>query len=473
MSEDPTTAHRRPGDFRIGDHRRLRWLGVWLPAAGVGLLIVLMALVIRLGCPRPLMAHLAAIVIAAGGAYVFSRFVFRIVERKEREILRRNRELAAMNAVAAVVNESLDLNEVLNRSLESVLEVTGADAGEIFLWDDEHESMTQRAFRGQFREAFEEITRFRRNEGLPGRIAQSRAPIVIHDLHRDERFLRKKVTQVGFQSFAGVPLSAKGKVAGVMGIAYLETGRLSTEDVKLLGVLGSQIGIAIENATLYSRLREMAMLEERHRIAREMHDGLAQDLGYVHLKLSELLEATSPSPAASVRDELAGLRKVIGGAYEDVRQAIFGLKVMVSRGLGLVPTLAEYLHDFGEQADLEVKLTIAEELATRLSPQAEVQLIRIIQEALTNVRKHARARRAWVGFEANGDSVEVVIRDDGRGFDTGAAHRSGKDSFGMQTMRERAESVKGTLEVDSRPEEGTRVIVRLPMEDREVASWTP
>jgi two-component system sensor histidine kinase DegS len=195
-----------------------------------------------------------------------------------------------------------------------------------------------------------------------------------------------------------------------------------------------------------------------------MHDGLAQELGYLHLKMGELESNPSISP---VREEVGLMKTVVARAYEDVRHAIFGLKMMASQGLGLVPTLAEYLHEFQAQTGIAVKLKVVDETATRFSPQVEIQLIRIIQEALSNVRRHAQARQAWLVFDSRGPTAEVTIRDDGRGFDTAEAARPGRAAFGLQTMQERAESTGGTLEVGSQTGKGTRVIVRLPLVGKE------
>ncbi|MFQ5767576.1 MAG: GAF domain-containing protein [Acidobacteriota bacterium] len=441
---------------------------------GIGLLIGLVAILFlypHLGWPSLMAAYLTTMGIVTTGAYLFSRFIFRVVQQNEEAIVRRNKELAALNAVGAVVNESLELEEVLNRALEKVLEVTGAHSAEIFLGEEGTGDLVLHAFSGLHGEAFREIVRFRLNEGFPGLIAQTREPIVVHDLARDPRFLRKRVTEAGFRCFAGVPLMSKGKIVGVMGIACLEANRITVEDVNLLGVLGHQIGLAIENARLYAQLREMTMLEERQRIAREMHDGLAQELGYFYLKLGELEEGIFTRPLPRLRKELTWLKSVVEAAYREVRQAIFGLKMMVSRDLGLIPTLVEYLHDFSAQTGIAVELKNLDERATRLSPHAEVQLIRIIQEALANVRKHARAKRAWVIFEMAEEEAKITVRDDGSGFQEREAS-SDRSSFGLQTMRERAESVGGTIEIKSSRKQGTEVIVRFPLTVQEAASWT-
>ncbi len=165
-------------------------------------------------------------------------------------------------------------------------------------------------------------------------------------------FLEREIKQAGFRSFAGLPLRSKGKIVGVMGVFALDPERLKAEDVDLLGALGNQVGLAVENARLYAQVKAMSIEEERQRIAREMHDGLAQQLGYLHLKSAELEAHPSTS---SMQEEIRRIKKVTDEAYEEVRQAIFGLK-MVSRHLGLVPALTEYLHECSQQTGISIEL---------------------------------------------------------------------------------------------------------------------
>lgn len=210
----------------------------------------------------------------------------------------------------------------------------------------------------------------------------------------------------------------------------------------------------------------MAVVKERQRIARELHDSLAQHLGYLHLRLADIERRVATEPSNALEAELGDLRKVAREAYEEARQGIFGLRTMVSRSLGLIPTLTEYLHEWSRQAGIAVDLRAGVEESLALAPVVEVQLIGIIQEALANVRKHARARRVVVTVERATELVTVSIRDDGVGFDPLRLPEEGRRSFGVETMRERADAVGGKLTLTSRPGEGTTVEMQVPLKEQ-------
>lgn len=209
------------------------------------------------------------------------------------------------------------------------------------------------------------------------------------------------------------------------------------------------------------RLKGLAVLEERERIAREIHDGLGQALGSLLVKIRGA--ALRDLPDVKARVALDEAEKIAEEAYAEVRQSIFGLRTIVTRSLGLIPTLAEYLHDFSRQCGITTDLQVPHETAIRLSLRAEIQLIRVIQEALTNVRRHAQARRAWVSFRVQGEVLEAVIGDDGRGFDLTEVQTRARGHFGLQTMQERSQAVGGKLDIDAAPGKGTKVSVTLPL----------
>jgi len=190
-----------------------------------------------------------------------------------------------------------------------------------------------------------------------------------------------------------------------------------------------------------------------------MHDGFAQSLALLSLKLQTALALPDTPPA--VVDLLQEMSDVTQQAYQDVRQTIFGLRTFVSRGLGLEPALTEYLHEFSVQNGIAVDLDIGDGALARLPKDSEVQVVRIIQEALVNVRKHAAAGHASVRFCRDRGLIRILIEDDGAGWDPAQAQKSALH-FGLQTMRERAEGLGGRLEVHSAPGQGTRIVASIP-----------
>jgi len=215
---------------------------------------------------------------------------------------------------------------------------------------------------------------------------------------------------------------------------------------------------------LFEQVRRLAILEERDRLAREMHDSLGQVLGFVNLKTKVAQDMITRGRARDAGEELAQMRSAVQDAYEEVRQAILSLRT-TPHGQGLVPSLREYAGRLRDQTGLDVRVESSDGLD--LAPAVEAQVIRIVQEALTNVRKHAAARSVTVRFTRTGREVSVTITDDGRGFDVAAVEAAKSMHFGLLTMRERAESIGGVLTVRSGVGQGTTVELRIPGGERE------
>lgn len=245
---------------------------------------------------------------------------------------------------------------------------------------------------------------------------------------------------------------------GVLHVGTREPREFSDGEVELLAGLATQAAVAIERTRLSEEVRSLAAVEERERLAREMHDGLAQSLGLLHLKLQAALSRGADSPALA--QDLQEMVHVTASAYEDVRQSIFGLRTFVSRGLGIVATLTEYLHEFSARTGIAVELEVPGGPVGVVPPATEVQAVRIIQEALTNVRKHAATNCARVRIQREGAWLRVAVEDEGVGWDAAAAQNG--LHFGLQMMRERAEGLGGRLEVHAAPGQGTRVVATLP-----------
>jgi signal transduction histidine kinase len=222
--------------------------------------------------------------------------------------------------------------------------------------------------------------------------------------------------------------------------------------------------MAAENARLFGQVQNMAALEERERIAREIHDGLAQVLGFLGIKTRVAQQQLSQGRIPQVEKDLEQMREIVQNAYDEVRQSILSLRTAGELEKGLRHAIEESASDFAEQNSIPVEVALAEVGEVSFPPEAEVQLVRIVQEALANVRKHSRAGRVGVRLLRTGGEAVLTVEDDGAGFDLADAAAKGRRCFGLQTMRERAESIGARLDVVSAPGQGTRIEVRLDLE---------
>lgn len=250
------------------------------------------------------------------------------------------------------------------------------------------------------------------------------------------------------------------------------TGRLGTlwvtraepftdRDRSFLANLAGLAGIALTNARVREQDRQREVLAERTRIARELHDSMAQVLGALHLRLRMLETFPSVAGDPDAAAEVAAMAHLADEAYRDVREAILGLRSADREHLTLEQQLAAHIAAFGEQTGITTTFHNDTGGPIRLSPRAEVHLVRVVQEALTNVRKHAGAGHATVTVTAAEGSTVFTIADDGRGFEVPEGAPS-SDGYGLFTMRDRLSLLHGTLAVESAPGAGTRVVATVP-----------
>ena len=243
-------------------------------------------------------------------------------------------------------------------------------------------------------------------------------------------------------------------------------------DRELLGALADMAAIAVGTARLREAEQQFTIVAERDRIARELHDSIAQVLGVIHLRLRSLEPEVQDVPGNGVATEIGDLAEIADEAYKDVREAILGLRESVTSADGLEGALGEYLRKYSRQTGIKATLHCNGSARRALTPRSEIQLLRVVQEALTNVRKHAGAQHATVSLNAEDGVVTLAVVDDGSGFDPGRLEEALDHGFGLASMRERVEQIGGTLAVHTAPGKGTRVEVRLQQEEQRAAHAT-
>ena len=381
----------------------------------------------------------------------------RLYQQTDEILQARVKERSALYAIAEMVNQS-DLDVVLQVALDSAIGVTGMDSGGILLLDPSTGELFLRAHRVGSPEFLQAFSHAKADEGLMPRMLNS--VLIIDNLSEVTKDRRVAIEKEGFQSLVSIPLKAQDSPLGVIVIASHSPRTLTSEELELLITIGNQMGVAAERANLQAQELKAAILEERQHMARQMHDDIAQTLGYLGLQVDSVMGSSSLGRNAEVQAELEGMRKAIEDVYERVRRSIMRLGEDAPDHFYLGTALSEIISEFEKQTGCKVESRVDEGQLLRLPPSVAFQATYIIREALTNIRKHSGADSVHLtlqGLEAG--MIEITIQDNGRGFDLDSEGRGG---FGLRFMRERAERVGGSLRIETQPGQGTRVIVSLP-----------
>jgi signal transduction histidine kinase len=423
---------------------RFRWLTVIVPIALIGIIELASDSVLDSLLPFPLDTLLVMAIIAIV-AIVLSRLAFGRIDRLAETLRQRNRELEARNASASalhrvsVATSSLtDIDAILRAVVANARTLLHADVAVLVLAQPDG------------------TLRLAASAGQPGVVHES------GDLPGRD-FMRFVPPDLARTRLAA-PLHRGGRTIGTLAVGSTGERTYGVDAVESLTSLASQAAIALENDRLHRELRELAIRAERERIAREMHDGLAQVLGYVNTKSQAVEELLAVGRVDAARAQLGQLAAAARSVYVDVREAILGLTSPIPPGGGLVGALEEYARRFSEASKLAVAVEASEAArGVRLPPEAQAQVFRVVQEALTNVRKHASAGRATITLDGGPGSLVVAVDDDGRGFDPDASASGDWPTFGLRAMRERAATLGATLEVAERPAGGTRLVLAVPL----------
>jgi signal transduction histidine kinase len=367
-----------------------------------------------------------------------------------------------MHSISATISRPMPLEETMQVVLRDTISLAGLESGAVFLLDEEKPVLRLLAYQGLPDSVARQLSEVKVGDGLAGWVAEKEELLIIDDIAADPRpFVPEGKESVTF--YIGLPLQAGGRLLGVMNLSSEERRELSPQQMALLEAAGHQVGVAIEDARLHSRWRSTAALEERLRLSRELHDSLLQVLGYLHLKGKVIRTALVSHETSQALGELEDMIQVIAQAYDDVRDSILGLRVKLPADQNLRVVLQRYLREFGKRHQIEVALDADAWKEAPLSSEAAAQALRIVQEALTNAWRHGRPGHIWVVLQRTEDRAQIRVKDDGRGFDPSRLGGNGHQGLGLQTMRERVDSVGGSLEVQSEPGHGTEIHIEIPV----------
>lgn len=450
--------------------RELEWISVLLPLAFLGTYYYLM-----LGPLHELFhswnGFLVLWLLLAPVVFVFARTVFRAFGAMQAEIAelgsqaqRYNRQLVELHRANLTLSHETRVDQALQAVVDLSAELVDARYAALAVFDDEgrvEEFFTQ----GVDDATAHRIGQLPEGRGLLGEVMRDGG----QTLHLDD--LSTHPERAGFPDghpamtrLLGAPVVHRGQTVGALYCAGgPERAPFTDTEKEIVSMFATHAAVVIQNARLYDDVQALAVERERQHIAWEMHDGLAQVLGFVNTKGQAAQEFLRQGNLAEARLQMSELVEAARKIYTDVREGIVALRTQPGGADSLRSVIEQYVREFEHFARVPVEVRWeVEESRLHLTPVIEVQLLRIMQEALTNARRHARAQRIEVALRADGDALQLTIEDDGVGFDPQHPLRGEWPQLGLKAMGERAEAIGASLSIESHLGEGTLVTVSVP-----------
>jgi signal transduction histidine kinase len=361
-------------------------------------------------------------------------------------------ELRSVSEAVLSVSSTLSTHDALTVIVKAARTLVGARYAALGVPDDRG-SFGEFVVAGMTQAQQRAIGPLPRQHGMLAALLKSGVPERLPDIRKDPRFEGWPAAHPELTGFLGVPVRRGPDVLGIIFVANKRSGEFTTRDEELLTLFAAHAAIAICNARLYERSREASVLEERARLARELHDAVSQRLFSIraHARAAELLVTKDPARASA---ELAAIADIGEQAHAELRAVIEGLAPPELDGLA--DALRRYALFAGRAYGIEIRLNASE--VPGLEPRVQAAAFRVGQEALTNALRHAAATEISVSLTSRSRRVILEVSDNGTGFDPGLA----SGGLGLASMRERAAAVGGVLRVTSAPGAGTRVRLAVP-----------
>ncbi len=388
------------------------------------------------------------------------------VTDKTQRLARQNHELSTLYGVLAFLNQPAEIEPLCRGFLSRVMQSFGAEGGSLRVLDAGGERLHLVVAEG-LSPALASAAHCARVDACHCGQATRDGVVLVRTLGANPQGGEAlPCAQAGFASLAAFRIGGVERTQGEFTLHFTGANPLTPAQTQLLTLLGQHLGVALENRRLSARARELAVSHERSLLAQGLHDSIAQGLNFIRMQVDLLKDARAADNQAEA-DEIVEL--IAGGAdesYQDVRELLTNFRSKLGAG-ELVGGIREAAARFTRQSGVAVDLQL-EDAGAPLSPEHQLQLLFIVQEALSNVRKHAGAGRVQLTLAGRGDLL-LEIADDGDGFDAGEVSARGEGHIGLHIMRERAERIGARLEFDTRPGGGTRVRIQLPHAARQAA----
>ena len=368
----------------------------------------------------------------------------------------RSRELAALYNADEQLHSHLHLDEVLQALVDVVIDILHADKTSVQVWDEQKQRLRVAASRGLNAETIERISTDPEGDGVSPKAYAGGEPLAVEDMPGAPSPTGDIARQEGIQSLLSVPIKLGDQIFGVFSLNYCKARSFSDEDKRFMLAFAQRAGMAITNATRYEQAEQAAIMEERQRMARDLHDSVTQSLYSLTLIAEAGRRKALGGDLEMTSHYISRLGETARQALKEMRLMLFEMRPADLQEIGLVKALQQRLDDVEKRTGTNAVLQVDGEV--NLPEQMDVVIYHIAQEALNNALKHANAGLITVRIRGNEEDFELVIQDDGIGYDPEKSAEHG--GMGLNNMRDRARQIGAELQIVSAPGQGTSVIVK-------------
>lgn len=382
----------------------------------------------------------------------------RLVRKRTADLEKRTLEIEALYQADEKILRSVTLNQIFQALVDVSVSLLNADRSVVFTWNEAQRKIMPRVSRGFLPETLSTF-KFNRDEGMIGIAMTTSAAFIVSDLKSNalRPDIQAALQKEGIESFAHFPIVVDGKVVAIFNVAYTRANALTRDSIRLFTALVNRASLSIANMDLFEQTKDLAVMEERNRLARDLHDSAKQKAFAALAQLGTVNGMVKADAAQEFAPHISEAETLIYEVIQELNFLIQEIYPIALQEKGLETTLREYVFEWENRNDAIVHLQIMN--GRELPLDMEQAVYRVIQEALANIARHSGAKRADISLIYTSEVLQAIISDNGRGFDMNQRAKG----MGFRSMRERINSFRGSLQVQSAPGQGTRLIIQIPL----------
>jgi ligand-binding sensor domain-containing protein/signal transduction histidine kinase len=394
-----------------------------------------------------------------------NRELERLVRERTGALEKRNQEIQALYEADERILRNVSLNQVFQTLVDVAVDMLNADRSIVFAWDEKQTKVVPRVSHGYSPESLK-ILEFSKGEGAVGEVLTTGKSVIVRQIDMDDfrPEVQAALIREGIRSFVHLPIVVDHKVVGVFNVAFTRPNLIGDDTTRLFSALAHRASISIANMELFEQTKDLAVMEERNRLARDLHDSAKQkafaalaQLGTAKGVLNANGNGHGNGNGSSANIHLSEAENLVSDVIQELTFLVQEIYPIALQEKGLTIALREYIYEWENRNDIAIQFITRSE--RRLPLEIEQAIYRVTQEALANVARHSHAHRVDVSLVYNDDSLQLSVSDDGCGFDINPKSQG----MGLRSIRERVASIRGNVQIQSAPGQGTRILVQVPI----------